>query len=121
MKMNDLMQYKDYFATIHYSAEDEIFYGKLIGINDVVNFEGSSVRELKKAFREAVDDYLETCRQVGKQPEKIYKGSFNVRISSDLHRKAALASSIKNISLNDFVRYAIDFTLNHSKEINVVN
>jgi predicted HicB family RNase H-like nuclease len=115
--MNDILQYKDYFATVHYSAGDEVFYGKLLGINDVVTFEGATVKKLKEAFHEAVDDYLETCKEVGKDPEKMYKGSFNVRVSSELHRKAALVSSIRNMSLNDFVKYALDFTLSHADEV----
>lgn len=109
--MNDLLQYKEYYATIHFSAEDEVFYGKIIGINDLISFEGSTVKELKKAFCEAVDDYLETCAQIKKTPEKTYKGSFNVRIPSELHRQAALTAAMKNMSLNDFVRYALDFTV----------
>ncbi len=118
--MNDILQYKDYFATVHYSAADEVFYGRLVGINDVVSFEGTTVKELKRAFHEAVDDYLETCVELGKEPEKVYKGSFNVRIPSELHRKAAIVSAIKDMSLNDFVRYAIDFTLNQSDEVRTI-
>lgn len=60
------------------SADDEVFYGKILGINDLVNFEGASVKQLKKAFKEAVDDYLELCAEIGKTPEKTYKGTFNV-------------------------------------------
>lgn len=114
--MNDILQYKDYYATVHFSAEDEVFYGKIIGINDLVSFEGTTVKELKIAFEEAVEDYLETCRELKRKPDKTYKGSFNVRIPSELHRQAALFSAVKNMSLNDFVRYAIDFTLAKAAE-----
>jgi predicted HicB family RNase H-like nuclease len=58
--MNDILQYKDYLASVHFSSEDDVFYGKILGINDLVSFEGASVKELKKAFHEAVEDYLET-------------------------------------------------------------
>jgi predicted HicB family RNase H-like nuclease len=109
--MNDVLQYKGYYANISFSAEDEVLFGKLIGINDLVNFEGESVKELKKAFHEAVDDYLETCKELGKDPEKTYKGSFNVRIPSDLHRQAAMVAATKKLTLNDFVRYALDLTI----------
>ena len=115
--MNDLLQYKGYYAEIHFSAEDEVFYGKLIGINDLVNFEADSVKGLKKAFKETVEDYLETCRNLNKAPDKTYKGSFNVRIPSELHKEAALFAAIKKITLNDFVRYAIDFTISKEKNI----
>lgn len=114
--MNDILQYKDYYATVHYSSEDDVFYGKVIGINDLITFEGGSVKELKKAFKEAIEDYLETCEALKKEPNKTYKGSFNVRIPSDLHKEAAVYAAIKNMSLNDFVRYAIDFTLANKKE-----
>lgn len=109
--MNELLEYKGYYATIYFSADDEVFFGKLIGINDLISFEGESVVELKKAFHEAVEDYLETCKELKKSPDKTYKGSFNVRVPSDLHRKAALFASMRNISLNDFVKQALDFTI----------
>jgi len=109
--MNDILEYKGYYATVHFSAEDDVFYGKIIGINDLVSFEGTTVAQLKKSFHEAVQDYLTTCAELGKEPEKLYKGSFNIRIPSELHRQAALQASVKNMSLNDFVRFAIDFTL----------
>jgi predicted HicB family RNase H-like nuclease len=116
--MSDILQYKGYYADINFSAPDEVFYGKLIGINDLVNFEADSVKELVKAFHEAVEEYLETCTEIGKPPQKTYKGSFNVRIPADLHRKAAIFASIKKVSLNDYVRYASDTTIakeqNHS-------
>lgn len=117
--MNDILQYKEYYATVHFSSDDEVFYGKIIGINDLISFEGYTVKELKKAFHEAVEDYLETCLELGKKPDKTYKGSFNVRIPIELHRQAATFSAIKNISLNDFVRYAIDFTLSKSVDPNI--
>lgn len=113
--MNDILQYKGYYATIHFSAEDEVFYGQLIGINDLVNFEADSVKELKKAFTEAIEDYLTTCKEINKAPEKTYKGSFNVRIPSELHRQAAIFAAIRKVTLNDFVRYAIDFTISNEK------
>lgn len=112
--MTDLIQHNGYYGEVHFSVEDEVFYGKLIGINDLVTFEGASVRELKEAFREAVEDYLETCRQLNKQPDKTYKGSFNVRVSAELHKQAALYAAVKNMSLNDFVKYALQYTLTHS-------
>ena len=121
MRMNDILQYKGYYAEIHFSAEDEVFYGKLIGINDLVNFEADSVKGLKKAIKKAVEDYLETCQNLNKAPDKTYKGSFNVRIPSELHKEAALFAAIKKITLNDFVRYAIDFTISKEKNSHVTS
>ncbi|MBC7826891.1 MAG: type II toxin-antitoxin system HicB family antitoxin [Chitinophagaceae bacterium] len=115
--MNDILQYKGYYAVVHFSAIDEVFHGKILGIDDLVIFEGSSVRELKKAFHEAVDDYLETCASIGKEPNKTYKGSFNVRIPTDLHKQAAQFAALYNMSLNDFVRVAIHFALVNEQKL----
>jgi len=119
--MNDILQYKGYYADIHFSSEDEVFYGKLIGINDLVSFEADSVKGLKKAFKDAIEDYLQTCKTLNKTPDKTYKGSFNVRIPSELHKEAAMFAAIKKITLNDFVRYAIDFTISKEKNGQKVN
>jgi predicted HicB family RNase H-like nuclease len=64
--MADMLEYKNYSAVVSFSAEDEIFHGKIISINDLVSFEGNTVKQLKAAFHEAVDDYLKTCKKLGK-------------------------------------------------------
>ena len=101
------MEYKGYYAKIEYSSEDNIFFGSIIGIDDSITFEGKSVTELETAFQEAVDDYLEMCHKIGKEPQKFYKGSFNVRIDPELHRKASLLAKSNKMSLNKFVEKAI--------------
>ena len=106
--MSDSMTYKGYIGTVRYSEEDEIFHGKIEAINDLVMFEGTSVKELKKAFHEAVDDYLETCKEMGREPQKPFKGSFNVRISSELHRKAVERATRMGVSLNQLVQKALE-------------
>lgn len=115
--MNDKLIYKGYLGTVNYCAESEVFYGKVHGINDLVTYEGKSVVELKNAFGDSVDDYLETCIELGKQPDKTFKGSFNVRISTELHKRAATVAREKNISLNDFVGRSISYALSHESEI----
>ena len=115
--MNNYMTYKSYIGTVNYNADDEVFHGKINGINDLITFEGQSVKELKKSFHDSVNDYLETCRELGKQPDKTYKGSFNVRISTELHRKATAIATKKQISLNDFVKRAIYYAVAHEKDI----
>ncbi len=115
--MKDVLEYKDYLAVVHFSSEDEVFFGKIQGINDLVTFEGSSVSELKKSFKEAVEDYIQSCKQIGKAPEKTYKGSFNVRVSSLLHRQAAYTASQKNITLNDFIKEAISYAIKHKDDL----
>ena len=115
--MNDMLQYKGYYASIHFSGSDKVFYGKIIGINDLVSFEGSSVRELERAFKEAVNDYLETCKQAGRDPDKTYKGSFNVRVPSSLHKEAALLAAVYNITLNDLVKKALILAIKYKDEV----
>lgn len=117
-RMNDILEYKNYLASVHFSAEDEVFFGKVLAINDLISFEGSSVKELKASFEEAIEDYLETCRQVSKSPDKTYKGTFNVRVSSDLHKQAALFAAMNNLTLNEFVKKALAFTLAHKDQVN---
>ncbi len=106
--MKDVLTYKGYIGSVHFSAGDDVFHGKIEGIRDLVSFEGKGVDELKKAFREAVDDYLEFCKKVGKKPEKSYKGSFNIRISPEIHKQAAIKAAVLGISLNQFVQKAIE-------------
>ena len=110
--MKDILTYKDYIAAVHFSKEDEVFYGRIEGIDDVVSFEGQSVKELKDAFADAVEDYIRICNENGKLPEKIYKGSFNVRISPKLHKRAVQYANAKKVSLNRFVEEAIEEKVN---------
>lgn len=117
--MNDILQYKGYYASVHFSAADEVFYGKILGINDLISFEGASVKELKTSFEEAVEDYLETCALISKTPDKTYKGTFNVRVPSALHKQAAVFAAVNNITLNEFVKKALFFTLSHKEDINL--
>jgi len=104
----DVLTYKDFIGTVHYSSADEVFYGKIGGINDLITFEGDSVGVLRRAFEEAVDDYILLCNEAGKNPLKTFKGSFNVRVSSELHKKAFRIAAGEGISLNKFVQTAIE-------------
>ena len=104
---DNMLKYKGYYGSVEYSANDECFFGKIIGTSDLVTFEGESVTALKDAFAEAVEDYIVLCKEVGKEPRKAYKGSFNVRISPELHRDAAIIASSRGISLNALVEKAI--------------
>ncbi len=96
----DMMEYKDYRAKIQYSDEDEIFFGEVIGLCDKLIFEGNSPAELKEQFRICVDDYLEMCAALGKEPEKEFKGSLNIRITPEIHRQLFLSAQAQGISLN---------------------
>jgi len=107
MKSNNYLHYKDYAGSVEFSEEDAVFYGKVVGIRSLISFEGDSVTTLTEDFRNAVDEYLEFCAENGKEPEKPFKGSFNVRIGGELHRKAAMAANSMGISLNAYVEDAI--------------
>lgn len=105
--MSSLLSYKNYNGSVEYSEEDECLYGKVVGLKSLISYEGASVQELKKAFEEAVDEYLADCQERRLEPEQPYKGSFNVRISPDLHRRIAVYAIQHGKSLNSAVEEAI--------------
>ena len=101
--MKDMMRYKNHFGSVHYSDDGKIFYGKVEFIRALVSYEGTDVRSLQNAFEEAVDDYLETCKEQGKEPEQPFKGSFNIRVGSNLHQRVALEAMKKGVTLNKYI------------------
>lgn len=109
--MKDILTYKGFIGSVHFDSEDKVFYGKIEGIDDLITFEGHTVKNIETAFHDAVDDYLALCKEAGKTPLKSYKGSFNVRISPELHKKAAEKATILGIPLNQLVQKAIESTL----------
>jgi predicted HicB family RNase H-like nuclease len=106
--MKDVLIYKDYIGSVHFNADDEVFFGKIEGVEDLITFEGNSVLEVKGAFEEAVNDYIELCKENGKKLEKSYKGSFNIRIAPEIHKKAKRLALMKGISLNQFIQKAVE-------------
>lgn len=106
--MKDVLQYNGFIGSVHFDADDAVFYGKIEGISDLITFEGESVTELQQAFKEAIEDYIQICQQQGKPIHKSYKGSLNVKIPPELHRKAIQTSLMLGISLNQFVKKAIE-------------
>lgn len=106
--MTDRLKYKEFIGSVHFSAEDEVFYGKIEGINDLVTFEGTTVSKLKSAFKEAVLDYVEICKETGKEVFKSFKGSFNIRVNPELHSKAFEVALLEGKTLNQFVKEAIE-------------
>jgi len=101
------LEHKGYTGTIEYSYDDELLYGKVIGIKGLISYEGKTGKDLENDFRGAVDDYIVLCKSQGISPEKSFKGSFNVRIPTDLHKKAALLAMEEQVSLNSFVAESI--------------
>lgn len=107
MMMNNILEYKGYHTKVEFDSEDFVLRGKIEGINDLVDFECEDIKDVEKEFHEAVDDYLEFCKEVGKEPDKEYKGTFNVRISPELHKKLAVVAMKNGDSLNASVEKAI--------------
>jgi predicted HicB family RNase H-like nuclease len=112
--MKDMIHYKGYYGSVHYSDDDQLFFGKIEYIRSLVNYEGTTVKNLRQAFKEAVDDYLELCQDEGIEPDQTFRGSFNVRTGCELHRKAALYAKEKGLNLNKVVTEALDQYLSHT-------
>lgn len=106
--MKNVMHYNKYYGSVEYNDDDEVFYGEILFINDLVIYEGESVKELKQAFIKAIDDYINTCKLLDKPPEKPFKGSLNIRIGSDLHKKIAIIATQQNDSINNIIKQAIE-------------
>ena len=102
------MTYKGYVGSVNYSDRDQVFYGKIEGINGLVNFEGESVRELTDAFHEAVDDYLAYCEDEGITPDKSYTGVLNVRLTPAIHRQIAMLALQAGLSINAYIKDALE-------------
>ena len=105
------MEYKGYIGKIEVDEEAGILYGEVINIRDVITFEGQSVEEAQRAFRESVDDYLAFCAERGESPEKPFSGKFVIRLPADLHRKAYIQAKLADKSLNGWVTEVIQAAL----------
>lgn len=107
-----MMKYKDYIGKVEYDDEARIFHGEVIGLKDVITFQGTSVEELEEAFIDSIDDYLVWCKERNEKPEKPYSGKFNVRISPELHAQLVALAKSKKTSLNNYVTEALNETVN---------
>ena len=105
--MANTIEYKGYIGSIEYSSGDKCFFGKLEMIDDLVTFESDNANDFEKNFHAAVDEYLQTCKELQREPQKIYKGVFNVRIDSELHKKIYKEALKAGISLNSFVQQTL--------------
>ena len=102
------MHYKGFLGSVEFSEADGVFFGKIEGINALVNFEGESVKELTDAFHEAVEDYLVFCEEEGIEPHKTYSGALNVRLTPDIHSRVASLAKQTGVSINAFIRKAVE-------------
>jgi len=106
--MSNMMEYKEYLGSIEYSKEDDCLYGKVQGIRGLISYEGESLKELKEAFHYMVDEYLEDCKREGKEPQKPFKGGFNVRVNEELHRAAFMYAQEHDTTINNVVIEALN-------------
>ncbi|MDC7280692.1 type II toxin-antitoxin system HicB family antitoxin [Butyrivibrio fibrisolvens] len=107
-----MMNYKGYIGKVEFDDEQHIFTGEVINTRAVITFQGSSVEELEREFRNSVDDYIEWCKEDGVEPEKPYSGRFNVRIYPQLHQRAAVGAKLLGLSLNSFLIKCLEDELN---------
>lgn len=114
--MSNVLEYKGYHTKVQYDADSNSLHGKIEGIKDFVNFETENIADVENEFHEAVDDYLALCEEIGKSPDKEFRGTFNVRINPALHRELALEADKRELSMNQLVEKAIDCYL-HNKTI----
>ncbi len=105
--MKDIMKYKGFIGSVHFAAEDRVFYGKVEGVSDLITFEGSTVDELEKRFEYMVDEHIKDCNKNNSPVEKSYKGNLNIRLSPELHKKVAYNATIRGLSLNQYINNAI--------------
>jgi predicted HicB family RNase H-like nuclease len=103
-----MMEYKGYIGHVEFDHEAELFHGEVINTRDVITFQGKTVKEIKSAFKDSVDDYLAYCSKLGQQPEKPFTGKFMVRIPPDLHRKIYLAAKQSGESLNAWIKEQLE-------------
>lgn len=102
------LEYKGYQGSAEVDLESNIIVGKILFINDLVTYQAKSVDKIKKEFCDAVDDYIETCKEIGKEPQQSYSGVFNVRVGQEIHRAAAIRAASEGVKLNAVVVYALE-------------
>ncbi len=106
-----MVRYKNYTGIVEYDSAGKIFTGEVIGLRDVITFQGRTPEELEQSFQESIDFYLEMCEQDGIPPQKPYSGRFNVRISPEMHMRIAERAAQERLSLNQWVTEALDKVL----------
>jgi len=111
-----MMEYKGYFAKVEFDDEANIFHGEVINLRDVITFEGETVAELRTAFNESVEDYLEFCAERNEKPEKPYSGKFLVRVEPDFHKALAFQAKKNGKSLNAWIHDALHKVVNSTQQ-----
>lgn len=113
--MKNVLIYKEFIGSVNFSADDNVFFGKIEGINDLVTFEGTSVQELREAFEYMVDEHIKDCEKEGIPLIKSYRGNLNIRLNPETHKEASLKSIMKGISLNQFIQNAVEKAISEKR------
>lgn len=101
------MKYKGYHGQVTYDEEAKLFHGEIVGLRDVITFQGTSVDELEQAFKDSVDEYLDFCTELGRAPEKPFSGKLILRLPPEIHEKAAYQAQCNGVSLNSWLKQGI--------------
>lgn len=110
------MNYKGYTGIVNYDEEAKLFHGEVVGLKDVITFQGTSVKELEKAFKDSIDEYLDFCKELKRTPEKPYSGKLILRLPPEIHERAAFEAKCNGISLNAWLKQGIQKLLNSSSK-----
>jgi predicted HicB family RNase H-like nuclease len=119
--VKDYFEYKGYLGSAEVDIEGGVLAGKLLFIRDVIAYSATTPVDLEAAFKEAVEDYLSTCAELGDEPDVPCKGTFNVRVGADIHRQVALTARSRNMGLNEFVRDALAMAVSNPVQRHQIN
>lgn len=103
-----MLKYKGYVGHVEFDSDADIFHGEILGIRDVITFQGKTVDEIKQAMKDSIEDYFDMCRKYEKEPEKPFSGKLIVRLDSELHRKVACAALREGKSINKWIAETLE-------------
>lgn len=110
------MKYKGYHGQVNYDEEAKLFHGEVVGLRDVITFQGTSVDELEQAFKDSIDEYLDFCKELGRAPEKPFSGKLVLRLPPEMHERAAYQAKCNGVSLNTWIKKGIEHLLTTPQE-----
>jgi len=111
-----MLNYKGYIGHVEFDEDAEIFYGEVINTKDIITFQGKTVKELKQAFIDSIDDYLDFCTSRGEKPEKPFSGKLNLRLTPDIHREAYITAKCEGMSLNTWIVDTVKEAIHHQQQ-----
>ena len=109
--MKNTLSYKGFTARVEFDSDDNIFFGRVLGVRDIIGFHGKTVAELATDFHNAINHYLDICQQRGEKPQKTYSGKLTLRISPDIHAGIATAADHTGKSINKWVSETLEHAI----------